>query len=749
MFNSRHKAAVRGQRVRAVIACEFCRQKKLKCSNDRPTCQQCQARGRDCTYVETLKLPRPSKARISRLEEENRRLKDSLAKFEQQLRSQRVDEAPETQQPMVSVSLSHQLVSGSTPESCDGSRRRKESVAPHNLNNPPLDSQPASQVDTVAQSHGPTSAVTDEITSNLGMMARGLPHHVEEPEALRNALFANSARLSQLEKIHFSAGQYDFDGVEPQVAMRLLLLFWDRQLDVGAVVYRPVFMRDMACNGPYFSKLLLNAIYFTASKSCCHEEVFDDRSDALTAGRIFRRRIMELIGGHITTSEIPTVQALLLLSHALFNWCDEKSLSWLYSGMAFNMITDLGIHASHSADPRVGRLTPEDIEARQRVFWGAYTIDKFLSLYQGRCIRLRDADTSLPLRFLDEYEEYETLHASSSYASANGISDPPAHNISILKGYCSLSIIMSGILDTLYAERSTTKEPSILLDASSSLYHQLQSWLKAVPPILATPLLQMPSRTASPHILSLRALYHTLEILLHRPFVSDGHLRGVSLSAASVAFNTCVSAAVSIDHILCCYGRAFSMRLAPYIISYATYVSATIHARVAAQSAPGSQAHASLRRCISTLREHQESSLGPKKALEVIQNLIKRIRIDIDDNYTTASPSNATPEDSATIPETCGVYRDSDRRNTDSSAGPSQICTPNEGSIMPPETLEYDMDCIFESFNIPHRSVIQSLHNSPPQDDADKIWEASMLDTMHVSFPLDPLYGLENIPSLL
>ncbi|KAE8151651.1 fungal-specific transcription factor domain-containing protein [Aspergillus avenaceus] len=690
----------------------------------------------------------PSKARISRLEEENRRLKDSLAKFEQQLRSQRVDETRESRQSTAPISQSYHFMSISTPESWDESRRREESATPQNFNNPPLYPQPSSHVDTIAQTHGPTSAVTDEVTSNLNMMARGLPHDVEEPDTLRNALFANSARLSQLEKIHFSSGKYDFDGVDSHIAMRLLSLYWDRQLDVGAVVYRPIFMRDMACNGPYFSKLLLNAIYFTASKHCSHDEVFDNRDDALTAGRRFRRRIMELIGDHITTSEIATVQALLLFSYALFNWCDEKSLSWLYSGIAFNMITDLGIHVNHSIDPRVSRLTPEDIEARQRVFWGAYTIDKFLSLYQGRCIRLRDEDTSLPLRFLDEHEEYETLHASS-YASANGILDPPAHSISILKGYCSLSMMMSGILDTLYTERSTAKDPSTLLQASSSLYHQLQSWLKALPSILSTPLSQMSTMIASPHILSLRALYHTLEILLHRPFVSDGHLRGVSLSAASVAFNTCVSAAVSIDHILNCYRRIFSMKLAPYIISYATYVSATIHARVAAQSSPDSLAHASLRRCVSTLREHQESSLGPKKALEVIQNLIRGIGLGIHDNYATASPSNATTEGSVTVSEPYSVYRGSTRSNTNSSADPSQICTPDEASITHPATYEFDMDCIFHSFNIPHGSVIQPIHSSPPQHDANGIWEASMLDTMHFSLPLDPLYGLENIPTLV
>lgn len=83
-----------------------------------------------------------------------------------------------------------------TPELWNG-RRIEGRQNLHYLSTPPLDPQPFSQVDTVAQSHGPTSAVTDEITSNLDMMAKGRSHHAEELEALQNALFANSARLSR------------------------------------------------------------------------------------------------------------------------------------------------------------------------------------------------------------------------------------------------------------------------------------------------------------------------------------------------------------------------------------------------------------------------------------------------------------------------------------------------------------------------------------------------------------------------
>lgn len=238
-----------------------------------------------------------------------------------------------------------------------------------------------------------------------------------------------------------------------------------------------------------------------------------------------------------------------------------------------------------------------------------------------------------------------------------------------------------------------------------------------------------------------RALYHTLEILLHRPFVSDGHLRSVSPSAAAAAFNTCVYAAKTIDQILSCYGRRFSMKSAPYILSYATYVSATIHARVAGQSPPDSQAHASLQRCVLTLTEHQESSLGPKKALEVIQTLIRAVRIDISDKHTTASPNVMTTEESTTIPGTHDVNYVSGTHDSTYSADPFNTQTLSHGST---SQTEYDMDSIYRSFNIP-----SSVHDYPSQDGSDEVQNASMLDTTHVWLSLDPLYGLENIGSFV
>lgn len=155
--------------------------------------------------------------------------------------------------------------------------------------------------------------------------------------------------------------------------MDLLANYWNRQHYTGSVVYRPVFMRDMACNGPFFSKFLLNALLFAGVKYSLHPAGGNEDFDMRSAGRPFRRRIDEIIHGSgskvLFESKITTIQALLVVAGALSAWCDESSLSWHYLGIATSMLVDLGLHAERGSSK--GYL-PEDVEVHRRVFWGAF-----------------------------------------------------------------------------------------------------------------------------------------------------------------------------------------------------------------------------------------------------------------------------------------------------------------------------------------------------------------------------------------
>lgn len=123
-----------------------------------------------------------------------------------------------------------------------------------------------------------------------------------------------------------------------------------------------------------------------------------------------------------------------------------------------------------------------------------------------------------------------------------------------------------------------------------------------------------------------RSMYNSMVILLHRPFVSDGHLQSTS-SGAGQAFSYCATAALEIDKILQLYQEHFCMSTTPYFVSYATYVSATIHVRIAAQRQSDSSAHKCLQRCLDALGEHQTICHAPRQTIRILKGLILRLGV--------------------------------------------------------------------------------------------------------------------------
>lgn len=437
--------------------------------------------------------------------------------------------------------------------------------------------------------------------------------------------------------LNFQQGKLDLDGVDPELGMHLLSLHWNRQHHSFLITYRPAFMRDMATGGPYFSKLLLNAIYFGASKFSNRPEVRQDPTDARTAGWTFRRRVKELLGSALDRSEITTIQALLVMTSSLFALGDERSAAWLYAGTAFRMIIDLGMHVDATMLPNMRRLSPEDLEIRRRVFWGAFVVDKIQSLYQGRPVSLQHCDTRVSLSFLDHYEELEPWQPFA-YSDTQSYSGSPGYSVSTFVQLCKLSLVLNEILNKVYSERSSNRSPHDLIASLNTLDGQLKDWHDALPDHLrfnahATKVVP------PPHVLSLLALYNLLVILLHRPFVSEGHLHTADPSVALSSFTTCTAAAFSITQILQAYDNTFSIQRAPYLISYATYVAATIFVRVAAQREGASRAHASLQNCLDVFEKNQETNWAVRRAHNVILHLMDRMGVRLESRQTVIPSS--------------------------------------------------------------------------------------------------------------
>ena len=129
-------------------------------------------------------------------------------------------------------------------------------------------------------------------------------------------------------------------------------------------------------------------------------------------------------------------------------------------------------------------------------------IDKIQSLYQGRPAQLREADCSVPMTFLDEYDELEQF-TSVSYTDHQHQLGLPLYTISVFREFCRLSIIMDRILSCLYSERCSRQNPDDLFQESRTIHRDLEHWRKSLPSHLKFNHSAPASSHLLPHALSL------------------------------------------------------------------------------------------------------------------------------------------------------------------------------------------------------------------------------------------------------
>ncbi|KAI9148194.1 PrpF protein [Paramyrothecium foliicola] len=611
------------QRIISARRCGADRQ-QTKCNNERPQCINCKTYGRECIYEPVSEIAKEA----------------GRERHERFRRHRQFSTRPRARTTGGSTTRSPPSDDGVTATTVTPERSVAANVHDGNMEDDVAQQQqslannkPEASVSRIlvwanglSSYHGRTSALFEDNIQERPAVNDPRPRMPDD--WVERGLVAEAVRQRQLEDLNFRQGKLDFDGVDPDLGMHLLSLHWNRQHHSFLITYRPAFMRDMACNGPYFSKLLLNAIYFGASKFSPRLEVRKDPSDVRTAGWIYRERVRELLGSSLDRSDITTIQALLQMTNSLFALGDERSAAWLYSGLAFRMLIDLGLHVDARS---TRRFSDEDLEIRRRVFWGAFVVDKIQSLYQGRPVSLKDTDALVPIQFLDTYEELEHWQPFAYGSSSTNYHGSPAYSVSTFTSLCKLSITMSDILSCIYTERSSDQSSADLSSTLNKLQRQLDKWREGLPSHLHFDPVKSATTAPPPHVFSLHAIYNVLVILLHRPFVADGHLYSTSRSISVDSFMKCASAASNITNLLRAYHRAFSIRKAPYLISYATYVAATIHTRIAAKRGSGSSAYGNLMTCLSVFQENQETNSAVNKASMIVRGLMKKHGISIEE----------------------------------------------------------------------------------------------------------------------
>ncbi|KAJ5359327.1 uncharacterized protein N7496_011740 [Penicillium cataractarum] len=468
--------------------------------------------------------------------------------------------------------------------------------------------------------HGPTSLF--QLPSGVVSETASTTHVVQELEARKERLINSAWRERAFEQM----------AAMPEPFQYLLDSHWCWIQPLFNFVYRPAFTRDMKIQGPYYSDVLMNAVLSHSVRWCKAEPQIGPLLDSFEGGAQFYQRAVSGLFESLKTgyASVPTIQTLLLLS-AQECGKGNRTQAWLYSGMAFRVLDDLGISIDSRKYLGAAQLSDEDIEIRNRLFWSCYFWDKIVSLYFGRAPTMQHSRVSPPRMILDDTSEIE-IWTPHGVTFPDGAHYPPtqAHSTSCFIQMCGLAEILNQILIHIYDPMRQSTEAEFF-DCVQEQAKNLSDWWDELPDYLKLVATDLPSYSPPSHIMTLNCLYHTVNILLHRPILcSRGLLKTRQEPYDKSHLVQCMASATSILSLFDLYRRTFGDNHVVLSLAYSIYTAASIfllEIQALKYAAPGTLDK--LKFCIFALERIKGSNPVITTALSLVYQEVQKLQIDI------------------------------------------------------------------------------------------------------------------------
>ncbi|OBT70731.1 hypothetical protein VF21_10138 [Pseudogymnoascus sp. 05NY08] len=580
------------------FACLNCRRKKIKCGGEKPICSNCSGDLRhSCHYGNQ----RTAEIQLRLAQQQIRALQHEIDAISSQKRTSRNSLAGPTPSP------------GTIPASQDGEDKEESSherISPEELkrfwSHVSLDEKGSPNY------HGSTSRFhldVDKSDNNRLVSECGEPSEATKNKDLQ-VLRSNSELLKMVwEPLAYA--RLDGHGlVSPDMGSKLLKIYWTWQHPLHNCVYRPCFFRDMAIGGPYYSEFLLMSIYALAAR---HVDENDPRFLDIGRGEKFLERARVLLLAELSQSKprIPTIQGLLVLGGrqcAIGN----SSEGWLYTGMAIRMLKDVGLHLNSHRLKGLESLTPADLEARKRLFFSAYIWDKSISLCLGRPPSL----TEMPYAIDDMLDNFDDLDPWEPVfiGGMQQYPDTKEYNTSTFKEFCRVGEIITQIYSSVYNNQKAQCLSNDLMDLET----RLCSWYYHLPHILRMDDVGKIKFCPPPHIFSLNLVYHTLLILIYRPFLHSTQSPQLQAHAQTV----CSAQSIIINDLFLLYGRTYNYNIMTYLVSYCIYTAATInvHDIKHSDSVLSHEVAARLSVSLRVLESEARQTPGIRRSIDIIKS---------------------------------------------------------------------------------------------------------------------------------
>ncbi|KAH8174692.1 fungal specific transcription factor domain-containing protein [Sarocladium implicatum] len=201
------------------------------------------------------------------------------------------------------------------------------------------------------------------------------------------------------------------------------------------------------------------------------EEISVSRSDYLYCIS------QKLAGDETGPPLLESAQARVL--HTLYLLLSSRmNLAWYTFGNALQIISALGLHRRAPKKSQVSAAAPDYRQAQLRIrtFWTAYILDKYLGVVQGRPRHYHDED--IDQVYPDRVEDDDMgLHGGS------GAGGQDCH-VDALICHAKIARIVGAISREVYSIQSITEMDRCV--AANRLSRQLQEWRANLPPHLGT-----------------------------------------------------------------------------------------------------------------------------------------------------------------------------------------------------------------------------------------------------------------------
>jgi hypothetical protein len=282
----------------------------------------------------------------------------------------------------------------------------------------------------------------------------------------------------------------------------------------------------MKIQGPYYSDVLMNAVLSHSVRWCKAEPQIGPLLDSFDGGAQFYQRAVSGLFESLKVgyASVPTIQTLLLLS-AQECGKGNRTQAWLYSGMAFRVLDDLGISIDSRKYLGAAQLSDEDIEIRNRLFWSCYFWDKIVSLYFGRAPTMQHSQVSPPRMIrkfpptrrahwilltsvtVDDTSEIE-IWTPHGVTFPDGAHYPPtqAHSTSCFIQMCGLAEILNQILIHIYDPMRQSTEAQFF-DCVQEQAKNLNDWWDELPDYLKLVAADLPPYSPPSHIMTLKCVF--------------------------------------------------------------------------------------------------------------------------------------------------------------------------------------------------------------------------------------------------